>query len=111
MTDSGVEDKVEEQRYFPSESCIALVKYTNIVLRDGGKNDESQFHILQHPHQVISLSGGWRLLCAVLRGCGPMVRSTMAVATGTPFCGGLCGQKWPGSQLAHRHCQSELRTY
>lgn len=53
---------------FPTQipHCIALVKYANVVLKDGGGNDESQFHILQHPHQVISLSEGWRFSCAVL---------------------------------------------
>lgn len=64
--------------------CIALVRYANTVLRDGGWNDENQCHILQHPHQVISLSEGWRLLCAVLRGCGLTDRTSMAGATGTP---------------------------
>lgn len=106
MSESGVEDEVEEIPH-----CIALVKYANVVLSDGGRNDESPFHILQHPHQVISLSEGWRSLCAVLRGCGPTVRSTMAAATGTPSYGGSCGQERSGSQLAQRHYQSGLRSY
>lgn len=89
---------------FPIEvpNCVALAKYTNVVLRDSGRNDESQFHILQHPHQAVSLSERQTLLCALLPGCGPTLRSTMAVATGPPSYGGSCGQKCPGSQLAQR---------
>lgn len=67
MSESGVEDELEE-KIFPIQvpHCVALAKHINVVLRDSGRNDESLFHIPQHPHQAVSLSEGRTLLCVVL---------------------------------------------
>lgn len=78
---------------FSTQTPPCTVKYTaqHLWLAVGMMRVRPTFlntHIRSSPEV-----SGWRLLCAVLRGCGPAAGSTVAVATGTPSSSDSCGQK------------------